>query len=230
MFCDGAGIVVLKRLSDALADGDTIYAVLEGTGKNNNGSRPVSFLAPNVDGQAEAIAMAQAMAGVDVEQIGYIEAHGTGTPVGDPIEIQALTTVFEQKTEKKQFCYIGSIKGNIGHPTNAAGVAGLIKAVMVLDREQIPATLHYKTPNPRINFSDSPFIVADRLIPFVRTDRPRHTAVSSFGFGGTNVHIILGEAPIRTLGTASRPMQLLPISARTPGALDAMSASLCGIL
>lgn len=221
MFCDGAGIVVLKRLSDALKDGDTIYAVLRGSGKNNNGARPASFLAPSVDGQSEAIAMAQASAGVDVETIGYIEAHGTGTPVGDPIEIQALSNVFERKTQKKQFCYIGSIKGNIGHPTNAAGVAGLIKAAMVLDREEIPATLHFKKPNPRIDFANSPFIVADRLIPFTRSETPRHTAVSSFGFGGTNVHVVLEEGPARRASGASRPMQLLPISGRSTGVLDA---------
>lgn len=225
MFCDGAGIVVLKRLSDALKDGDTIYAVLRGCGKNNNGARPASFLAPSVEGQAEAIAMAQASADVDVETIGYIEAHGTGTPVGDPIEVQALNTVFERKTKKKQFCYIGSIKGNIGHPTNAAGVAGLIKAAMVLDREEIPATLHFKTPNPRIDFVNSPFVVADRLIPFTRNETPRHTAVSSFGFGGTNVHVVLEEAPARRASGSSRPMQLLPFSGRAQGVLDAYCES-----
>ena len=157
MFCDGAGVVILKRLADALADGDTIYAVIRGTGKNNNGARPASFLAPSVDGQAEAIALAQSNANVPVETIRYIEAHGTGTPVGDPIEFEALRKVFESKTDKKQFCYIGSIKGNIGHPTNAAGVAGLIKAALVLHHEQIPPTLHFKTPNPKIDFASSPF-------------------------------------------------------------------------
>ena len=195
MFCDGAGVVVLKRLADALADGDTIYAVICGTGKNNNGARPASFLAPSVDGQAEAIALAQSNANVPVETIGYIEAHGTGTPVGDPIEFEALRKVFESKTDKKQFCYIGSIKGNIGHPTNAAGVAGLIKAALVLHHEQIPPTLHFKTPNPKIDFASSPFMMADQLIPFPRGEQVRRTAVSSFGFGGTNVHVILEEAP-----------------------------------
>ncbi len=221
MFCDGAGLVVLKRLSEAIADGDTIYAVVKGSGKNNNGARPASFLAPSVEGQAEAIAIAQARANVDVETIGYIEAHGTGTPVGDPIEIEALRKVFERKTQKKQFCFIGSIKGNIGHPTNAAGVAGLIKAAMVLHREEIPATLHYKTPNPRIDFENSPFKVANHLIPYRRGETPRRTAVSSFGFGGTNVHVILEEAPVWQPGNKSRPLQLLPISGRTPTVLDA---------
>ncbi|SPF40209.1 putative Phenylalanine racemase (ATP-hydrolyzing) [Candidatus Sulfotelmatobacter kueseliae] len=226
MFCDGAGVVVLKRYAEALADGDTIYAVIRGTGKNNNGARPASFLAPSVDGQAEAIALAQANANVPVETIGYIEAHGTGTPVGDPIEFEALRRVFENKTDKKNFCYIGSIKGNIGHPTNAAGVAGLIKAALVLHREQIPPTLHFKTPNPKIDFGGSPFLMADKLIPFPRGKGVRRTAVSSFGFGGTNVHVILEEAPVAKSGRPSRPLQLLPLSAKSPAALDAYSRAL----
>ena len=217
MFCDGAGVVLLKRLADALADGDTIYAVIRGTGKNNNGARPASFLAPSVDGQADAIALAQSNANVPVETIRYIEAHGTGTPVGDPIEFEALRKVFESKTDKKQFCYIGSIKGNIGHPTNAAGVAGLIKAALVLHHEEIPPTLHFKKPNPKIDFANSPFLMADKLIPFPRGEQVRRTAVSSFGFGGTNVHVILEEAPEPKAGSASRPLQLLPLSAKTPG-------------
>ncbi len=223
MFCDGAGIVVLKRLKDALSDGDTIHAVVRGSAKNSNGGRPASFLAPSVEGQAEVIALAQARASVPVETIGYIEAHGTGTPMGDPIEMEALRQVFEAKTNKKQFCYVGSIKGNIGHPTNAAGVAGLIKAAMVLEREQIPATLHFKTLNPKIDLENSPFIIADQLVPFPKGDQPRRAAVSSFGFGGTNVHTILEEAPRQQLGTQSRPMQLVLTSARTASAIDASS-------
>jgi amino acid adenylation domain-containing protein len=226
MFCDGAGIVVLKRLQEALADGDTIYSVIRGSAKNNNGARPASFLAPSVEGQAEVIALAQERAGVSVETIGYIEAHGTGTPVGDPIEIEALCKVFEAKTRKKHFCYVGSIKGNIGHPTNAAGVVGLIKAALVLQREQIPPTLHFKTLNPKIDLADSPFKIADRLVPFPKGDEPRRAAVSSFGFGGTNVHTILEEAPPQAQGTPSRPVQLLLTSARTAPALDAYNKSL----
>ena len=226
MFCDGAGVVILKRLADALTDGDKIYAVIRGTGKNNNGSRPASFLAPSVDGQADAIALAQSNADVPVDTIRYIEAHGTGTPVGDPIEFEALRKVFESKTDKKQFCYIGSIKGNIGHPTNAAGVAGLIKAALVLHHEEIPPTLHFNKPNPKIDFANSPFLMADKLTPFPRGAAVRRTAVSSFGFGGTNVHVILEEAPQPTRGTASRPLQLLPLSAKTPAALDAYTRAL----
>ena len=213
-------------LHDALADGDTIYAVVRGSAKNNNGARPASFLAPSVDGQAEVIAMAQARANVPVETIRYIEAHGTGTPIGDPIEFEALCRVFQAKTDKKQFCYFGSIKGNIGHPTNAAGVAGLINAALVLHHEEIPPMLHFKKPNPRIDFASSPFMVADHLVPFPRGNEPRRTAVSSFGFGGTNVHMILEEAPQRRPLTKPRPVQLLLLSARTPSALDAYAGSL----
>jgi len=226
MFCDGAGVVVLKRLADAVADGDTIYSVIRGAGKNNNGARPASFLAPSVDGQAEAVALAQANANVPIESIQYIEAHGTGTPVGDPIEFEALRKVFESKTAKKQFCYIGSIKGNIGHSTNAAGVAGLIKASLVLYHETIPPTLHFKSPNPKIDFPNSPFIMADRLIPFPRGVEVRRTAVSSFGFGGTNVHVILEEAPTPMATSATRPRQLLLLSAKSQTALDAYSRSM----
>jgi amino acid adenylation domain-containing protein len=226
MFCDGAGVVVLKRLADALADGDTIYCLIRGSGKNNNGSRPASFLAPSMEGQAEVIAIAQADANVPVESIRYIEAHGTGTPVGDPIELEALCKVFEHKTNKKQFCYIGSIKGNIGHPTNAAGVVGLIKAAFVLHHEAIPPTLHYKTPNPRIDLSSSPFMIADKLIPFPRGKEVRRAAVSSFGFGGTNVHVILEEAPVPRPARPSRPRQLLLLSAKSPAALNTYSVAL----
>lgn len=228
MFCDGAGVVVLKRLSDALNDGDRIYALIRGSAKNNNGARPASFLAPSVDGQAEVIAMAQADADVPVETIGYIEAHGTGTPVGDPIEFEALRKVFESKTAKKQFCYLGSIKGNIGHPTNAAGVAGLIKAALVLYHEQIPPTLHFKTPNPRIDFASSPFAIADNLIQFPRTGQPRRAAVSSFGFGGTNVHVVLEEAPLPRPAAPTRPRQLILLSARTESALKEYARNAAG--
>lgn len=223
MFCDGAGVVVLKRLADALADGDTIYSLIRGSGKNNNGARPASFLAPSIDGQAEVIAIAQANANIPVESIRYIETHGTGTPVGDPIEFDALRKVFESKTGKKQFCYIGSIKGNIGHPTNAAGVASLIKTALVLHHQEIPPTLHFKTPNPRIDFASSPFMMADKLIPFPRGEEVRRAAVSSFGFGGTNVHVILEEAPVLRTPGPSRPRQLLLLSARTEAALNSYS-------
>ena len=226
MFCDGSGIVVLKRLTDALKDGDTIYSVIRGSGKNNNGSRPASFVAPSMEGQAEVIAIAQADAQVPIESIRYIEAHGTGTPVGDPIEFDALRKVFERKTDKKHFCYVGSIKGNIGHPTNAAGVVGLIKAALVLHHELIPPTLHFKTLNPRIDLANSPFMIADKLIPLPRGPEVRRAAVSSFGFGGTNVHVILEEAPLPGPAAPSRPRQLLLLSAKSEAALNDSSESL----
>jgi amino acid adenylation domain-containing protein len=226
MFCDGAGIVALKRLDDAIADGDTIYAVICGSAKNNNGSRTASFLAPSVDGQAEVVAMAQARAAIPIDTIGYIEAHGTGTPIGDPIEIEALSKVFNAKSQNKQFCYIGSIKGHIGHPTNAAGIAGLMKAALVLYKEQIPSTLHFKKPNPKIDFVNSPFKVVDKLVPFPRGKTPRRTAVSSFGFGGTNVHVILEEAPLPIQTSPSRPLQLIGVSAKTAPALESYCQSL----
>ena len=212
--------------ADALADGDTIYCLIRGSGKNNNGARPASFLAPSMEGQAEVIDLAQEDANIPVESIRYIEAHGTGTPVGDPIEFEALRNVFERKTNKKQFCYIGSIKGNIGHPTNAAGVVGLIKAAFVLHHELIPPTLHFKTPNPRMDLENSPFVFADKLIPFPRGEEVRRTAVSSFGFGGTNVHVILEEAPLPKGPRPSRPRQLLLLSAKSPAALNSHSSAL----
>jgi amino acid adenylation domain-containing protein len=227
MFCDGAGIVVLRRLEDALAAGDRIYAVIRGIAKNNDGANKVSFLAPSVEGQAKVIALAQAQANVPAETISYVEAHGTGTPLGDPIEIEALTRAFRATTDKKGFCGIGSVKGNIGHPTIASGVAGLIKASLALYHETIPATLHFQRPNPRINFEDSPFKVVTETTPWPRGDRPRRAAVSSFGFGGTNVHAILEEAPLPSPPAApARPAQLLLYSGKTEAAAHRLRAEL----
>lgn len=230
LFCDGAGVVVLKRMSAALADGDRIYAVIRGTAKNNDGANKASFLAPSVEGQARVIAMAQAQANVLPQDISYIEAHGTGTPLGDPIEVEALTKVWRAQTDRKQTCWLGCIKGHIGHPTIAAGVAGLIKASLCLYHEKIPATLHFRSPNPKIDFDNGPFKVVDRLTPWPRADRRRIAGVSSFGFGGTNVHTILEEAPIPKPAGPSRPKQLLLISAKTETALSAASAHLKSFL
>ncbi len=230
MFCDGAGIVVLKRIADALSDGDTIYAVIRGSAKNNDGANKVSFLAPSVDGQARVIAMAQAQANVVPEDISFIEAHGTGTPLGDPIEIEALTKVFRAPTEKKQCCLIGSIKGNIGHPTIASGVAGVIKTALCLYHEKIPATLHFQAPNPKIDFENSPFKVVDKLTPWPRSNKRRIAGVSSFGFGGTNVHSILEEPPIPQPSGVSRPHQLLLVSAKSESALDRAAINLKSFL
>lgn len=226
LFNDGAGVVVLKRLSDALTNGDRIYAIIRGAAKNNDGANKVSFLAPSVVGQAKVISLAQAQANVKPEDISYIEAHGTGTPLGDPIEIEALTEVFRAQTKKKQFCLIGCIKGHIGHPTIASGVAGLIKAALCLYNEQIPATLHFKEPNPRIDFENSPFKVVNKLTPWPRSTTRRIAGVSSFGFGGTNVHVILEEAPQKTPSSPSRPKQLLLMSTKSEGSLKKCAENL----
>ncbi|MEO6863261.1 MAG: beta-ketoacyl synthase N-terminal-like domain-containing protein, partial [Microcoleus sp.] len=226
VFGNAAGAVVLKRLEEAIADRDTIYAVIRGVGLNNDGAAKVSFAAPSVDGQADAIAMAQAMAGVDPETISYVETHGTATPLGDPIEIAALTQAFALKTTAKQFCAIGSIKSNFGHTIAAAGVTGLIKTALALKHQQIPATLHYETPNPAIDFANSPFYVNAELAEWKAGKTPRRAGVSSFGVGGTNAHVVLEEAPALTPSSPSRPRQLLLLSAKTASALDAATANL----
>ena len=234
LFSDGAGVVVVKRFEDAVADNDRIYAVVNGFGINNDGGEKASFSAPSIHGQASAIAMAHAMAGVTADSIGYIEAHGTATPIGDPIEVTALRTVFESQTDKKQFCAIGSVKSNIGHTVAAAGVAGLIKAAMSLHHEQIPATLHYSKPNPQIDFENSPFFVCDKLTPWQRDDSPRRAGISSFGVGGTNAHILLQEAPLPAAPTEEDsnvlPVSILPVSGKTEEALCANVNSLAEFL
>ena len=214
VFSSGGAAVVLKREAEALADGDTIYAVIRGVGVNNDGGDKASFTAPSVRGQAAVIAQALASAGVDAASIGYVEAHGTATPLGDPIEVTALTRAFRQQTAAIQFCWLGSVKGNLGHLNAASGVAGLIKASLVLHHGQIPATAHYRTPNPEIDFATSPFKLADRLIEWPRGEQPRRAGVSLFGVGGTNAHVILEEAPLPAVTAPGRRMNLLPLSAR----------------
>ena len=226
----GAGVVVLKRLEEAVADRDEILAVVKGSAVNNDGALKVSYMAPSVDGQAEVIALAQALAGVSPESISYVEAHGTATPIGDPIEIAALTQAFRAGTDKKQFCAIGSIKTNIGHLDTAAGVAGLIKTVLALKHRQIPPSLHFEQPNPQIDFVNSPFYVNAKLVPWDTSGAPRRAGVSSFGMGGTNAHVVLEEAPPASAGAESRPWQLLVLSAKTASALDAATANLATYL
>jgi len=223
---DGVGIVSLKRLADALADGDCIYAVIKGSAINNDGSKKVGYTAPSVDGQAEVIAMAHAVAEVEPETISYIEAHGTGTPVGDPIEIAALTQVFSLQTEKKGFCAIGSVKTNLGHLDHAAGVTGLIKTVLALKHKLLPPSLHFFAPNPRIDFANSPFYVNATLSNWQADSTPRRAGVSAFGMGGTNAHAILEEAPIVEASGPSRPWHLLVLSAKTSSALEVATANL----
>lgn len=230
VFGDGLGIVVLKRLAEAVKDGDTVYAVIKGAALNNDGSRKAGYAAPSVDGQAEVIAMAQALAGVDPATISYVEAHGTATPLGDPVEIAALTQAFRAGTAKKGFCAVGSVKTNIGHLDSAAGVAGLIKTVLALHHRTLPPSLHFTRPNPQIDFADSPFFVNAELRPWASGPMPRRAGVSSFGIGGTNAHVVLEEAPPDVPTTSSRPEQLLVLSAKTAGALDQATANLARYL
>jgi phthiocerol/phenolphthiocerol synthesis type-I polyketide synthase E len=218
----GVGVVVLKRLSDALADGDHVHAVVLGSAVNNDGAQKVGYTAPSVDGQVEVVAMAHAVAGVPAESITYVEAHGTGTPMGDPVEVAALTRAFG--TERRGFCAIGSVKTNIGHTDAAAGVASLIKTVLALEHGEIPPSLHYRQPNPRIDFAGSPFYVADRLLPWT-PEGPRRAGVSAFGVGGTNAHVVLEQAPARAAAPADEGPELLVLSARTPQALDRLAAA-----
>lgn len=223
---DGVGIVVLKRLSEAIADRDNIYAVIKGSAINNDGALKVGYTAPSVEGQAEVVAMAQAMAGVDPETISYIEAHGTATPLGDPIEIAALTQAFRAGTEQKNFCGIGSVKSNLGHLNTAAGVAGLIKTALMLKHKMLAPTLHFKHPNPGIDFANSPFYVNTKLNEWKRGATPRRAGVSSFGIGGTNAHAVLEEAPESEGSAPSRPAQLLLLSAKTNTALETATTNL----
>jgi acyl transferase domain-containing protein len=226
-FGSGAGVVVLKRLEDALRDRDTIWAVVRDAAVNNDGARKVGFTAPSVDGQAEVIAAAQARAETPPESISYIEAHGTGTPLGDPIEIAALNRVFRASTQKKGFCAIGSVKTNVGHLETAAGAAGLIKAALALRHRQIPPSLHFERANPQIDFANSPFYVNTALTEWRRLEGyPRRAGVSSFGIGGTNAHAILEEAPeLPPAGNAAPAPYLLPLSAKSEPALRALAGS-----
>ena len=226
VFSDGAAVVLLKRLSDAMADGDTVYAVLHGVAVNNDGGAKASFTAPGVDGQAAVIGAALACAGVDARQISYVEAHGTATPMGDPIEVEALTRAYARHTPDLDFCAIGSVKSNIGHTVTAAGAAGLIKTALALHTQQLPASLHYAAPNASIDFAATPFHVNDRLQPWPRSATQRLAGVSAFGVGGTNAHVIVGEAPLQAPSDASTDPQLLVLSARTPAALTIARARL----
>lgn len=232
MFSDGAGAIVIKRLDDAVEQGDHIYAVIRGYGINNDGGKKASFSAPSIDGQAGAVAMALDHADVDAESIGYIEAHGTATLIGDPIEVSALKKVFAARTDKKQFCKIGSAKSNVGHTVAAAGVTGLIKTVLSLHHEQIPKTLHFENPNPQIDFANSPFVVADHRTDWPRTETPRRAGVSAFGVGGTNAHIVLEEAPAASAqpATDTQPVQIFPVSAKTKTGLQSRMTQLTGVL
>ena len=236
VFGSGAGVVVLKRLADALADGDIVDAVIRGSAINNDGSLKAGFTAPSEDGQADVVAEALAVAGVEPATIGYVEAHGTATPIGDPIEVAALARAFRTRAGAAGIpvasCALGAVKSNFGHLESAAGIAGLIKTVLALKHHEIPPTLHFTKPNPAIDFAATPFYVSPRLTPWPGGPLPRRAAVSSFGMGGTNAHVIVEQAPAPPVterapepaagGPHGRPY-LLALSARSPGALAALA-------
>ena len=230
VFGSGCGVVVLKRLADALDEHDHVYAIIKSVAMNNDGASKVSFLAPSIEGQAEVISLAHALARVSASSIGYVEAHGTGTPLGDPIEVSALTQAFRATTDARGFCRLGAIKSNFGHLEAAAGVTGLIKTALALEQEKIPPTLHFKTPNPRIDFASSPFAVVSELMPWERTAEPRRAGVSSFGVGGTNAHVVLEEAPLSERSSPDGAAQLLVLSARTRRALEDATTRLATFL
>jgi len=224
---NGVGLVVLKRLDEAMADRDHCYAVIKGSWINNDGRGKVGFTAPAVEAQAAVVSRSLAMAGVGAETIRYIETHGTGTPVGDPIEIEALTRAFRHHTSRRRFCALGAVKASIGHLDTAAGIAGVIKASLALYHRQIPPAAYFDRPNPAIDFEASPFYVNPSAEEWEEGDEPRRAGVSGFGVGGTNVHIILEEAPARVRPVQpARPVQIITLSARTAAARDAAVARL----
>jgi amino acid adenylation domain-containing protein len=222
---NGAGLVVLKRLEDALADGDGIYAIIKGSAINNDGSAKPGFTAPSITGQASAISAALAAADLQPDAIGYIEAHGTGTPLGDPIELAALSRAFRTSTERKNHCAIGSVKTNLGHLDSAAGVTGLIKAALAVKHGMVPPSLHYQYANPALAIEQTPFFVPTQLQSWPNAELPRRAGVSSFGIGGTNAHVVL-EQPPETASGPGRPYQLLLLSAKQAPALAAAAVGL----
>jgi len=227
VFGSGVAVVALKRLEDAVADRDIIHAVIRGTGVNNDGDHKVGFTAPSVEGQARVIATALAAAGVSADTIGYVEAHGTATPMGDPIEVRALTQAFRAETQRTGFCGIGSVKTNVGHLESAAGITGLIKAVLAVKHGVIPPSLHFESPNPEIDFANSPFRVVDKLTPWPENGHPRRAGVNSFGMGGTNVHIVVEEPPQLPAAppVPNRSHHILPLSAKSKAALRDLARS-----
>ncbi|SFS46667.1 type I polyketide synthase [Marininema halotolerans] len=221
---NGAGLVVLKRLDDAMAAGDTIHAVVKGTAVNNDGADKISFTAPSVEGQAQVIKTAQQIAEIEPESISYVEAHGTGTVLGDPIEVEGLKAAFQ--TNKRNFCALGSVKANIGHLDHAAGIAGFIKTTLSLKYRQIPPHIHFETPNEKIDFVNSPFFINQQAMEWKTTAYPLRAGVSSFGIGGTNAHVILEEASAQGESDIGRSQQVLALSAQTEPSLLALEERL----
>jgi acyl transferase domain-containing protein len=226
VFGSGVGVVVLKRLVDALNDGDCVHAVVKGSAINNDGALKIGYTAPSAEGQSQVIRMAHVISGVDADTISYVETHGTGTALGDPIEIQALTQAFRASTQQTGFCAIGSVKTNVGHLDMAAGAAGLIKTILSLKHKMIPPSLHFEEPNPQIDFDNSPFYVNAKLAEWEADGMPRRAGVSAFGIGGTNAHVILEESPVVEPSGPSRPWQLLLLSTKTDTALEKATLNL----
>ena len=229
VFGSGCGVVVLKRLSDAVKDNDTIYAVIKGSAINNDGSEKAGYTAPSVNSQANAVIEALSLADVDAKTISYIEAHGSGTPLGDPIEFAALTKAFRNSTDDKNFCAVGSVKTNFGHLDVAAGMAGLIKTILSLKNKKIPPSINYSEPNPEIDFENSPFFVAEKLSDW-KSSGVRRCGVMSTGMGGTNAFLILEEAPSINSNVQSDLPNILILSAKTESALDQSTVNLKGLL
>lgn len=224
VFSNGMGLVLLKRLDDALRDGDNIYAVIKGSAVNNDGNQKVGFAAPSIEGQIEVIQQACRVAGIDPETISYVEAHGTGTALGDPIEIESLTKAFA--TDKKEFCMLGSVKGNVGHTDTAAGVVGLVKVSLSLKNKYIPGTVNYDEPNTKIDFKETPFKVSAEGLDWNKwiTDKKlMRAAINSFGVGGTNAHMVLEEAPIGKVSSDADKINLLVFSGKTEKGLTETS-------
>ena len=231
VFSSGVGVVVLKRLEDALRDHDHIHAVVKGTATNNDGSVKIGFTAPSVAGQADVVRQAFENAGVSPDDIDYVETHGTGTELGDPIELAALARAFAGKTSPGRTCGVGSVKPNIGHLDAAAGVSSLIKTVLAMQHKQLPPSINFETLNPKIELEGTPFYINTTLRDWnPREGKPRRAGVSSFGFGGTNAHVVLEEAPAPEIDGRSRSHQLLIVSARTRTALEAASLQLANHL
>ncbi len=229
VFGHGVGVVLLKRLEDAVRDGDHIAAVIRGFAVNNDGSAKAGYMAPGVDGQTRVIRAAQAMAGVDPATITYIEAHGTGTPLGDPIEIAALTEAFRASTDRERFCAVGTAKGNVGHLDSAAGVTGVIKTVLQLRHRTVPGLAHFQSPNLNIDLTASPFLFNGHTTPW-QSNAPLRAGVSAFGVGGVNAHLVLEEAPVRIAKPTHRPQEVLCVSARTEAAAHIAAQNLADYL
>ncbi len=226
VFGHGSAILLLKRLDEAMADGDQVLAVIRGFAVNNDGAMKIGYTAPSVEGQAQVIARAQQMAGVSAESISYLEAHGTGTPLGDPIEVAALTRAFRSTTNAKQFCSLGTAKANVGHLDVAAGATGLIKTVLQIQNRTIPGLLHFNQPNPHLELDDSPFFVDQKLRPWQTPGQPLRAGVSAFGVGGTNAHVIVEEPPVTAPSEANNGAQLMVWSAKTTTAIAGIAEAL----